>query len=83
MLSLWTTLRIIFSLIFTLLCLYFTQFITAVGEKKCPLSKSLYISNGKLLSSLLMIIAVINIFIPINKFLAILVKILPSFLIKL
>jgi hypothetical protein len=70
MFELFTILRIIFSILFTLLCLYFTQFITAVGEKKCPLSKSLYISNGNLLSSLLMIIAVINIFIPINKFLA-------------
>jgi len=70
MLSLWTTLRILFSILFTLICFYLTQFITSVGENKCPLSKSLYISNGTLLSSLLMIIGIINIVMPINKFLA-------------
>lgn len=66
----WTILRIIFSLIFTLLSLYITQFINAIEEKKCPLSKSLYISNGKLCSTLLMLIGAINIFVPINKFVA-------------
>ena len=70
MLSLWTILRIIFSIVFTLLCLYLTQFITEISEKKCPLASSLYISNGKLLCSLLIVIGIINIFIPINTFLA-------------
>ena len=70
MFELITILRIIFSLIFTVICLYITQFVTAVGEKKCPLSKGLYVSNGKLFSSLLMIVGFINIFIPINKFLS-------------
>ncbi len=70
MFELFTILRILFSIIFTLICLYFTQFITFVGDTKCPLSKSLYISNGTLLSSVLIIIGVINIVMPINKFLA-------------
>ena len=70
MFELWTILRIIFSLIFTLISLYLTQFITAIQETKCPLAKGLYISNGKLFSSLLMIIGFINIFLPINKFVA-------------
>jgi hypothetical protein len=66
----WTILRIVFSLIFTFICLYITKFINAIEAKKCPLSKSLYISNGKLCSSLLMLIGAINIFMPINKFVA-------------
>ena len=70
MLELWTILRIIFSLIFSLCSLYIIQFIKAVEEKKCPLSEGLYVSNGKLCSSLLMIVGVINIFLPINKFVA-------------
>ena len=70
MFELFTILRIIFSILFTVICLYFTQFITSIEDIKCPFSKSLYISNGKLLSSILMIVGVINIFIPINKFLA-------------
>ena len=70
MFNLITILRIIFSIIFTLICLYFIQFIKSIDEKSCPLSSSLYISNGKLLSSLLIIIGIINIFMPINKFLS-------------
>ena len=70
MFELMTILRIIFSLTFTVICLYTTQYITAVGEKNCPLSKGLYVSNGKIFSSLLMIVGFINIFIPINKFLS-------------
>jgi hypothetical protein len=66
----WTILRILFSLLFTVCSLYVTQFIKAVEEKKCPLSEGLYVSNGKLCSSLLMIIGAINIFVPINKFVA-------------
>lgn len=68
--EIWTILRIVFSIIFTLCSLYITQFIKAVEEKKCPISEGLYVSNGKLCSSLLMIIGVINIFLPINKFVA-------------
>jgi len=62
-----TLLRIVFSLSFGFIFLYITQFITKVEKSKCPLSNSLYISNGKLLSSLLMLFGFINTFIPINK----------------
>ena len=62
-----TLLRIVFSLSFGFIFLYVTQFITKVEKSKCPLSNSLYISNGKLLSSLLMLFGFINTFIPINK----------------
>jgi hypothetical protein len=66
----WTILRIIFSLAITMCSMYITQYITAIGDKKCEFAKSLYVSNGKLLSSLLMFISVVNIFIPVNKFLS-------------
>jgi len=62
-----TLLRIVFSLSFGFIFLYITRFITKVEKSKCPLSNSLYISNGKLLSSLLMLFGFINTFIPINK----------------
>lgn len=62
-----TLLRIVFSLSFGFIFLYITQFITKVEKSKCPLSNSLYISNGKLLSSLMMLFGFINTFIPINK----------------
>ena len=64
-------LRIIFSLIFTLVCIYFTQFINAIEEKKkCPISKGWRISNGKIVASFLMIIGLVNVFIPASKFLS-------------
>ena len=66
----WTIVRILFSLIITMSSMYITQYITAIGDRKCELAKSLYISNGKLLSSVLMFISAINIFIPVNKFLS-------------
>lgn len=65
-----TLLRIVFSLSFGFIFLYVTRFITKVEKSKCPLSNSLYISNGKLLSSLLIIVGIINIVLPINKFVA-------------
>ena len=71
MFSIWTILRIIFSIIFTVVHIYFTQFINAIEEKKnCPLSTGWRITNGKLISSLLMIIGLINIFLPASKFLS-------------
>lgn len=70
MIDKWTILRIIFSLIITLIAIYITQFVSAISEKSCEFAKSLYVSNGKLLSSLLTVVAVINIFMPINKFLS-------------
>ena len=66
----WTILRIIMSLTITMCAMYITQYISAISDKKCDFSKSLYVSNGKLLSSLLMLISVVNIFMPVNKFLS-------------
>ena len=66
----WTLLRVLFSLTVTICSFYITQYITAISDKKCEFSKSLYITNGILLSSLLMIISVVNIFVPINNFLS-------------
>jgi len=51
--------------------IYFTQFITAIEKKKkCSLSEGWRITNGKVLSSLLMIVSVVNIIVPANKFLS-------------
>jgi len=63
-----TIARILFSVVFSLTFLYVSQFITEVGKKKCPLSSSLYISNGKLFGGILIMIGLINIILPINKF---------------
>ena len=71
MFSFWTILRIIFSLFFTLSCMYVIQFITSIEEKKkCSLSEGWRITNGKVVSSMLMIVGLVNIFIPVNKFLS-------------
>ena len=70
MFELWTIIRIVFSIIFTFFTIYINEFITEISEKKCEFAKSLYISNGKLITSLLMILGISNIFLPINKFFA-------------
>jgi len=71
MFSFFTIIRIIYSLLFTLVCIYFTQFISAIeSKKKCDLSEGWRITNGKILSSLLMIVGIVNIFVPANKFLS-------------
>jgi hypothetical protein len=69
--SIWTLARVIYSLAFTISCSYISNFISKIEEqKKCPLSEGWRITNGKMLSSLLMIVSAINIFIPASKFLA-------------
>jgi hypothetical protein len=71
MFSFWTILRIIFSLLFTLSCMYIIQFINAIEDKKkCSLSEGWRITNGKVVGSILMIVGLVNIFIPANKFLS-------------
>ena len=71
MFSFWTILRIIYSLLFTAINIYITQFIKGIEDKKdCELSTGWRITNGKVISSLLMIIGLINIFIPASKFLS-------------
>lgn len=70
-LTIWSILRVIYSVIFAITCSYISNFIQTIEQKKkCPLSEGWRITNGKLLSSLLMIIAVINIFVPASKFLS-------------
>jgi len=69
--SIWTILRIIYSLIFTVSCSYISNFIQAIESKKsCPLSEGWRITNGLLLSSILMLIGGINIFVPASKLLS-------------
>lgn len=69
--SLWTILRILYSLIFTIACAYISNFIKALEEKKkCPLSEGWRVSNSKFLASLLMVIGAVNVFIPASKFLS-------------
>ena len=69
--SFWTILRVIYSLIFAISCSYISNFIQTVeAKKKCPLAEGWRITNGKLLSSLLMIIGAINVFVPASKFLS-------------
>lgn len=51
--------------------MYITQFIKSIEDKKnCDLSTGWRITNGKIISSLLMIVGVVNIFIPASKFLS-------------
>ncbi len=70
-LSFWSILRILYSLLFAISCRYIHNFIQTIeNNAKCPLSEGWRITNGKLLSSILMVIAVINIFIPASKFLS-------------
>lgn len=69
--SIWTIARVIYSLIFTICCSYISNFINKIEEKKkCPLAEGWRITNGKIISSLLIIIGTINIFIPASKLLS-------------
>lgn len=71
MFSIWSILRILYSLIFTLVFIYFNQFIITIEEKKkCPLSEGWRITNGKILGSLLSIVGLVNVFVPASKFLS-------------
>lgn len=71
MFTIWTILRVIYSVIFTIVNIYISQFLKAVESKKnCPLSKGWRITNGKILSSLLMLVGLVNIFVPASKFLS-------------
>ena len=70
-LSFWTVLRIIFSIIFTLSVLYIYKFILELSENKdCKLADGWRVSNSKTLALLLIIIGIINIIIPVSKFIA-------------
>jgi len=68
--SFWSILRIIYSLIFTIGCSYLGNYIKAIEARECSLSKGWRITNGKILSSILMIIGAVNVFCPASKFLS-------------
>lgn len=70
-LSVFSILRIIYSILFTYASYYISNFIKAIQSKKaCPLSDGWRITNGLLISSILILIGVINIFVPASKLLA-------------
>ena len=68
--SFWSILRIIYSLIFTIGFAYLGNYIKAIESRECSLSKGWRITNGKILSSILMIIGAVNVFCPASKFLS-------------
>ena len=68
--SIWSILRIIYSLIFTIGFAYLGNYIKAIEDRECSLSKGWRITNGKILSSILMIIGAVNVFCPASKFLS-------------
>jgi hypothetical protein len=69
--SLWTIIRILYSLIFLSIHGYILQFTRDIELKKdCPLKDSWKVKNSKLLSSLLIVVSGINVVIPASKFLS-------------
>lgn len=69
--SIWSILRVIYSLAFCIGFAYLGNYIKAIEfNSVCPLSSGWRITNGKMLSSILMIIGGINIFCPASKFLS-------------
>jgi hypothetical protein len=69
--SIWTILRVIYSLIFTIACNYTIKYFKTIKEnEKCPLSDNWKTNNGLLAASLLLVIGAINIFIPVSNFLS-------------
>ena len=69
--SIWTILRVIYSLIFTIACNYTIKYLKTIKEnEKCPLSDNWKTNNGLLAASLLLVIGAINIFIPVSNFLS-------------
>jgi hypothetical protein len=70
MFSFWSSIRIIYSIIFTIAFAYFGNYIKAIESKECTLSTGWRITNGKMLSTILMVIGAINVFCPASKFLS-------------
>ena len=69
--SIWTILRVIYSLIFTIACNYTIKYLKTIKENEtCPLSDNWKTNNGLLAASLLLVIGAINIFIPVSNFLS-------------
>lgn len=68
--SIWSILRIIYSLAFCIGFSYLGNYIKAIESQECSLSKGWRITNGKIISSILMIIGAVNVFCPASKFLS-------------
>jgi hypothetical protein len=69
--SIWTILRVIFSLILTIAFNYSIKYLKSIKENEnCPLSDNWKTNNGLLAASLLLVITAINIFIPVSNFLS-------------
>jgi hypothetical protein len=69
--SIWNILRIIYSIAFCIGFAYLGNYIKAIEfNTSCPLSSGWRISNGKMLSSILMVIGGVNVFCPASKFLS-------------
>jgi len=69
--SIWTILRVIYSLILTIAFNYSIKYLKSIKENEnCPLSDNWKTNNGLLAASLLLVITAINIFIPVSNFLS-------------
>jgi hypothetical protein len=69
--SIWTILRIIYSLGFSIGFAYLGNYVKAIEDNDaCPLSSGWRITNGKMFSSIMMVIGAINVFYPASKLLS-------------
>jgi hypothetical protein len=69
--SMWTILRVIYSLAFCIVFAYLGNYIKTIeANNACPLSSGWRISNGKMLSSIMMVIGAVNVFCSASKFLS-------------
>ena len=69
--SIWTIFRVGYSLAFAIIFAYLGNYIKAIeANDACPLASGWRITNGKMLSSIMMVIGAINVFCPASKFLS-------------
>lgn len=69
--SIWSIIRILYSLAFSIGFAYLGNYVKAVeANKSCPLASGWRITNGKMLSSIMMVIGAVNVFCPASKFLS-------------
>jgi hypothetical protein len=69
--SIWTIFRVLYSLAFCVGFAYLGNYIKAIeANDTCPLATGWRITNGKMLTSLMMIIGAVNVFCPASKFLS-------------
>ena len=69
--SIWTILLIIYSLAFSIGFAYLGNYVKAIeANDTCPLSSGWRITNGKMFSSIMMVIGAVNVFYPASKLLS-------------